>query len=56
MSQSQERLVSPEDFRRLALALQGVIEASHMRHPDFRVSVRCGSSGRPEPYVKLAGF
>jgi hypothetical protein len=30
----------PEDFRRLALALPGAIEASHMRHPDFRVGKR----------------
>jgi hypothetical protein len=32
--------MSPEDFRRLALALPGVIEASHMHHPDFRVGKR----------------
>ena len=29
--------MSPDEFRRLALALPGNIEASHMRHPDFRV-------------------
>ena len=29
--------MSPDDFRRLALALPGTIEASHMHHPDFRV-------------------
>jgi hypothetical protein len=32
--------MSPEDFRRLALALPGSIEASHMRHPDLRVGKR----------------
>jgi hypothetical protein len=32
--------MSPADFRRLALALPGVVEASHMRHPDFRVGKR----------------
>ena len=32
--------MSPGDFRRLALALPGVAEASHMRHPDFRVGKR----------------
>ena len=25
-------------FRRLALALEGVVEAEHMNHPDFRVA------------------
>ena len=28
------------DFRRIALALTGVVESSHMNHPDFRVSGR----------------
>ena len=32
--------MSPGDFRRLALAFPGVVEASHMRHPDFRVGKR----------------
>ena len=29
--------MTPNDFRRLALALPGTVEASHMSHPDFRV-------------------
>jgi hypothetical protein len=29
--------MTAERFRRLALALDGVVEASHMNHPDFRV-------------------
>jgi hypothetical protein len=29
--------VTANDFRRMALALEGVIEAEHMNHPDFRV-------------------
>ncbi len=28
------------DFRRIALALSGVVESAHMGHPDFRVSER----------------
>jgi YjbR len=32
--------VTPNDFRRLALALPGTVESSHMRHPDFRVGNR----------------
>lgn len=32
--------MSPEEFRRLALALPGAIESAHMRHPDFRVGKR----------------
>ena len=29
--------MTPNGFRRLALGLEGVVEASHMNHPDFRV-------------------
>ena len=29
--------MTPAEFRRLALSLPGVIESSHMSHPDFRV-------------------
>jgi hypothetical protein len=32
--------VTADDFRRLALALEGVVEAEHMGHPDFRVGGR----------------
>jgi hypothetical protein len=32
--------VTPNNFRRLALALPGSVESSHMGHPDFRVSSR----------------
>lgn len=28
---------TPDDFRRIALSLEGVEERSHMAHPDFRV-------------------
>ena len=32
--------MGPEGFRRIALALAGVVEGAHMGHPDFRVSGR----------------
>jgi hypothetical protein len=32
--------VHAEDFRRIALSLEGVEESSHMGHPDFRVGGR----------------
>jgi hypothetical protein len=32
--------MSVEEFRRLALALPGVVEVGHMGHPDFRASGR----------------
>jgi hypothetical protein len=28
--------MTPDDFRRIALALNGVVESAHMGHPDFR--------------------
>ena len=31
---------SVRDFRRLALALEGVVESAHMGHPDFRAHGR----------------
>ena len=30
--------MGPADFRRMAMALDGVIEGAHMGHPDFRVN------------------
>ena len=30
--------MTPKDFRRLALGMDGAAEASHMNHPDFRVN------------------
>lgn len=32
--------MTPDDFRRIALSLDGVEESSHMGQPDFRVSGR----------------
>lgn len=33
-------MLTPEDFRQLALAMPGAAEHSHMGHPDFRVNGR----------------
>lgn len=44
------------DFRRMALALEGAIESSHMGHPDFRVNNRIFAtlhSGERNGMVKL---
>jgi hypothetical protein len=32
--------MTAEDFRRLALSMQGAIESAHMGHPDFRANGR----------------
>ncbi|HEY7449174.1 MAG TPA: MmcQ/YjbR family DNA-binding protein [Vicinamibacterales bacterium] len=32
--------MTSNDFRRIALGLEGAIEASHMGHPDFRINGR----------------
>jgi hypothetical protein len=32
--------MAPDDFRRMALALEGAVEWAHMGHPDFRVNNR----------------
>jgi len=33
---SQRSRLTAEDFRQMALALEGVVEGAHMGHPDFR--------------------
>lgn len=38
------RPMTADAFRRLALALPGVIESSHMGHPDFRANGRIFST------------
>ena len=35
-------------FRRIALAMQGAIEGSHMAHPDFRVNGRIFATIHPD--------
>jgi hypothetical protein len=49
--------MTTDDFRRLALALPGAVESSHMNHPDFRVGRRIFATlGAPDEHhgmVKL---
>jgi hypothetical protein len=33
-------MVTPDDFRRIALGLRGASEGAHMGHPDFRINGR----------------
>jgi hypothetical protein len=39
--------MTAKDFRRLALGLEGVVEASHMDHPDFRVGGKIFATLQP---------
>ena len=39
-AQSNRHRMTPHRFRRMALALEGVIESAHQGHPDFRVGGR----------------
>ena len=39
--------MTANDFRRLALGLDGVVEASHMNHPDFRVGGKIFATLQP---------
>ena len=32
--------MSPDDFREIALSMQGAVEGAHMNHPDFRANGR----------------
>ncbi|HJR59289.1 MAG TPA: MmcQ/YjbR family DNA-binding protein [Vicinamibacterales bacterium] len=40
--------MTAEDFRRLALDLDGVVESVHMGHPDFRVGGRIFATLHPD--------
>jgi hypothetical protein len=33
-------MMTPEEFRRIALKMEGSIEGAHMGHPDFRANGR----------------
>jgi hypothetical protein len=42
--------MTPDDFRRIALALERAVEVGHMGHPDFRVNNKIFATlGYPEP-------
>jgi hypothetical protein len=40
--------MSPETFRRMALAMAGVVEGAHMGHPDFRVHGKIFATLHPD--------
>jgi hypothetical protein len=44
------RWLTPDDFRRLALACDGAVEGAHMGHADFRVHGKIFATlGAPDP-------
>ncbi len=43
----QQDMLSPEDFRRIALGMEDAIESAHMGHPDFRVNGRIFATLHP---------
>ena len=36
----ESKTMSPDEFRQIALSMQGAVEGSHMHHPDFRANGR----------------
>jgi hypothetical protein len=40
--------MTPDEFRRLALALPGAVEGEHMHHPDFRANGRIFATLLPD--------
>jgi hypothetical protein len=40
--------MKPNDFRRLALAMQDAVEGQHMAHPDFRAAGRIFATLHPD--------
>ncbi|SRR5712692_9461826 len=46
----EERIVTPNEFRKMALDLPEAVESSHMGHPDFRVGGKIFATlGVPDP-------
>jgi hypothetical protein len=41
-------MLSPDGFRRIALAMEGAIEGAHMGHPDFRANGRIFATLYPD--------
>jgi len=41
-------MLSHEDFRRIALGMDGAVESAHMGHPDFRVNGRIFATLHPD--------
>ena len=40
--------MTPKDFRRIALGMQGAVEGEHMAHPDFRANGRIFATISPD--------
>ena len=40
--------MTAKDFRRIALGMEGAVEASHMNHPDFRVNGKIFATIHPD--------
>jgi hypothetical protein len=40
--------MTPNDFRRIALGMQGAVEGAHMAHPDFRANGRIFATIAPD--------
>ena len=40
--------MTPKDFRRIALGMQGAVEGEHMSHPDFRANGRIFATLSPD--------
>ncbi len=40
--------MTARDFRRIALGMEGAVEASHMNHPDFRVNGKIFATIHPD--------
>jgi hypothetical protein len=40
--------VTPNEFRRIALGMQGAVEGEHMAHPDFRANGRIFATIAPD--------
>jgi hypothetical protein len=41
--------MTPKEFRRIALGMQGAVEGAHMSHPDFRANGRIFATLSPDP-------
>jgi hypothetical protein len=48
--------MGPADFRRMALALEGVVEGAHMGHPDFRVNNRIFATLHADEQFGMVGL
>jgi hypothetical protein len=45
---NRPRVLTSEDFRRIALGMEGAVEGAHMAHPDFRVNGRIFATLHPD--------